>query len=136
MSFLNVCWDDVELQCSGTDRFYAFRERSTLTTLLRGLSSMHMSWLSSVVSRSVKVVRGLMLKAAAGMAAAYALGASYPKELAEEYVPDVSSLEWHFTHLFTGRSSFALLCFRLYLLLDHRKWFSHKENDRRLARQV
>ncbi|KAI5455425.1 hypothetical protein NCC49_000235 [Naganishia albida] len=51
-----------------------------------------------------------------GMAAAYALGASYPKELAED--------------------SFALLCFRLYLLLDHRKWFSHKENDRRLARQV
>ncbi|KAJ9109518.1 hypothetical protein QFC20_003262 [Naganishia adeliensis] len=61
-----------------------------------------------------------------GMAAAYALGASYPKELAEEQKESSYPVP----------SSFALLCFRLYLLLDHRKWFSHKENDRRLAREA
>ncbi|BGP44415.1 hypothetical protein JCM10450v2_000228 [Rhodotorula kratochvilovae] len=38
-----------------------------------------------------------------GMAAAYALGASYPEELEDD--------------------DFALLCFRLYLLLDHKMWY-------------
>lgn len=47
-----------------------------------------------------------------GMAAAYAMGASYPEDLEKD--------------------DFAVLCFRLYLLLDHRKWFSRKENQRRL----
>jgi len=44
------------------------------------------------------------------MAAAYSLGASYPEELEED--------------------EFALLCFRLYLLLDHRTWYkkgSHRD---------
>lgn len=48
------------------------------------------------------------------MAAAYSLGASYPEDLMED--------------------DFAVLCFRLYLLLDHAKWFSKKENKRRLAK--
>ncbi|GAA5827196.1 hypothetical protein JCM11251_001165 [Rhodosporidiobolus azoricus] len=38
-----------------------------------------------------------------GMAAAYSLGASYPEELEQD--------------------DFALLCFRLYLLLQHRTWY-------------
>jgi hypothetical protein len=38
------------------------------------------------------------------MAAAYRLGASYPLELEQD--------------------SFAILCFRLYLLLSHGKWYS------------
>ncbi|GAA5982237.1 hypothetical protein JCM11641_006235 [Rhodosporidiobolus odoratus] len=45
-----------------------------------------------------------------GMAAAYSLGASYPEELEED--------------------DFALLCFRLYLLLNHRMWYkqgSHRK---------
>ncbi|GAA5922783.1 uncharacterized protein JCM15063_003423 [Sporobolomyces koalae] len=42
-----------------------------------------------------------------GLAAAYSLGAGYPEELAED--------------------DFATLCFRSYLGLTHRKWFSKKE---------
>lgn len=43
-----------------------------------------------------------------GMAAAYAVGAEYPKELEED--------------------KFALLCFRLYLLLSHGKWYKKGKN--------
>lgn len=43
-----------------------------------------------------------------GMAAAYAVGAEYPKELEED--------------------KFALLCFRLYLLLSHGKWYKKGSN--------
>ncbi|GAA5898238.1 hypothetical protein JCM8208_000191 [Rhodotorula glutinis] len=43
------------------------------------------------------------LAVVSGMAAAYSLGASYPEELEED--------------------DFALLCFRLYLLLDHKTWY-------------
>ncbi|GAA5855080.1 hypothetical protein JCM8547_002372 [Rhodosporidiobolus lusitaniae] len=46
-----------------------------------------------------------------GMAAAYALGAEYPAELEED--------------------SFAVLCFRLYLLLNHRMLFKKSENRKR-----
>ncbi|BGO99092.1 hypothetical protein NBRC10513v2_000196 [Rhodotorula toruloides] len=43
-----------------------------------------------------------------GMAAAYSLGASYPEELEQD--------------------DFALLCFRLYLLLDYQKWYKKGSN--------
>lgn len=43
-----------------------------------------------------------------GMAAAYRLGASYPKELEED--------------------RFALLCFRMYLLLSHGVWYKKGRN--------
>ena len=43
-----------------------------------------------------------------GMAAAYRLGASYPKELEED--------------------AFALMCFRLYLLLSHGVWYRKGKN--------
>lgn len=41
-----------------------------------------------------------------GMAAAYSLGAEYPEELEKD--------------------DFALLCFRLYLLIDHGKWYKKR----------
>ncbi|GJN92087.1 hypothetical protein Rhopal_005116-T1 [Rhodotorula paludigena] len=50
------------------------------------------------------------LAVVSGMAAAYSLGASYPEELEND--------------------DFALLCFRLYLLLDHKTWYkkgSHRD---------
>ncbi|GAA5888755.1 hypothetical protein JCM6882_002838 [Rhodosporidiobolus microsporus] len=43
-----------------------------------------------------------------GMSAAYSLGASYPEELEQD--------------------DFALLCFRLYLLLQHRTWYKKGSN--------
>jgi predicted NAD/FAD-binding protein len=43
-----------------------------------------------------------------GLAAAHTLGAGYPRELEED--------------------GFALLCFRLYLLLSHAKWYRKGEN--------
>jgi predicted NAD/FAD-binding protein len=45
-----------------------------------------------------------------GLAAAYTLGASYPKSLEED--------------------AFALLCFRLYLLLSHGVWYKKGKNRR------
>mgnify|MGYP007100403545 CR=1 FL=1 len=48
------------------------------------------------------------LAVVSGMAAAYSLGASYPEELEED--------------------EFALLCFRLYLLLDHKTWYKKGSN--------
>lgn len=32
-------------------------------------------------------------------------------------------------------SAFAVLCFRLYLLLDHRMWYNKKDNQKRLNKQ-
>jgi len=50
-----------------------------------------------------------------GMAAAYRLGAAYPKDLEED--------------------SFALLCFRLYLLLSHGTWYRKGSHGQSLVHQ-
>lgn len=42
-----------------------------------------------------------------GLAAAYSLGAGYPEELVDD--------------------DFAVLCFRSYLALSHRKWFKRDQ---------
>ena len=50
------------------------------------------------------------LASISGLAAAYRLGADYPEDLLND--------------------GFALLCFRLFLLLSHGKWFSTKKQNR------
>ena len=58
-----------------------------------------------------QLVNAHELAVISGMAAAYRLGAEYPEELEGD--------------------SFALLCFRLYLLLSHATWYrkgSHRPN--------
>lgn len=54
-------------------------------------------------SDSTQLVNAHELAVISGMAAAYRLGAEYPEELEGD--------------------SFALLCFRLYLLLSHATWY-------------
>lgn len=66
--------------------------------LLNSVRSRHITYAGSwtlVNAHEVAVI--------SGMAAAYSLGATYPKELEED--------------------GFALLCFRCYLLLSHGKWY-------------
>jgi len=77
--------------------------------ILNSVSSKHVTFAGSwtlVNAHEVAVI--------SGMAAAYSIGASYPKDLEDD--------------------AFALLCFRCYLLLIHGKWYSkggHRDSSKK-----